>query len=38
MDIRTDKGWGDYRCGVNFIDASSEDKIKLKTFLISLSE
>jgi len=38
MDIRLDKGWGDYRCGVNFIDVSPEDKIKLNTFLRSLSE
>ena len=37
-DIHLDKGGGDYRCGVNFIDVSPEDKIKLNTFLRSLSE
>ena len=29
--------WGDYRCGVNFIDISPEDMTKLKQFLKSLS-
>jgi c-di-GMP-binding flagellar brake protein YcgR len=38
MDIHLGKGWGDYRCGVKFIDISSDDLIKLKTFLRSLSE
>jgi c-di-GMP-binding flagellar brake protein YcgR len=38
MDMHLGKGWGDYRCGVKFIDISSEDLIKLKTFLRSLSE
>jgi len=37
MDIHLDKGWGDYRCGVNIIDISPKDMIKLKTFLRSLS-
>jgi len=36
-DVHLDKGWGDYRCGVNFIDVSPEDMIKLKEFLGSLS-
>ena len=36
VDIHLDKGWGDYRCGVNFIDVSPEDMTKLKTFLGSL--
>jgi c-di-GMP-binding flagellar brake protein YcgR len=38
MDMRLDKGWGDYRCGVNIIDISPQDMIKLRTFLRSLSE
>jgi c-di-GMP-binding flagellar brake protein YcgR len=38
MDMHLGKGWGDYRCGVKFIDISSDDLIKLKTFLRSLSE
>ena len=37
VDIHLDKGWKDYRCGVNFIDVSPEDMTKLKTFLRSLS-
>ena len=37
MDIHQGKDWGDYRCGVNFIDVSPEDMIKLKNFLRSLS-
>ena len=36
-DVHLDKAWGDYRCGVNFIDVSREDMIKLKEFLGSLS-
>lgn len=38
MDIHLGKEWGDYRCGVKFIDISSDDLSKLKTFLKSLSE
>jgi c-di-GMP-binding flagellar brake protein YcgR len=38
MDIHLDTGWGDYRCGVNFIEISSEDMTKLKNFLRSLSQ
>ena len=38
MDIHLGKGWGDYRCGVKFIDISSEDINKLKFFLRSLSK
>jgi c-di-GMP-binding flagellar brake protein YcgR len=38
MDMHLGKGWGDYRCGVKFIDISSDDLVKLKTFLKSLSE
>ncbi len=38
MDIHLGKGWGDYRYGVKFIDISPEDKAKLKSFLIGLSE
>ena len=37
VDIHLDKGWRDYRCGVNFIDVSPEDLTKLKNFLGSLS-
>ncbi len=37
MDIHLDKGWGDYRCGVNFIDVSPEDMTKLRNFIVSLS-
>ena len=37
MDIRLDKGLGDYRCGVNFIDVSPEDLTKLKNLLRSVS-
>ncbi len=35
-DIHVEKGLSDYRCGVNFIDVSSEDMTKLKNFLGSL--
>jgi len=38
MDIHLGKEWGDYRCGVKFIDISSDDLSKLKNFLKSLSE
>ena len=38
MDIHLGKEWGDYRCGVKFIDISSDDLSKLKIFLKSLSE
>jgi len=37
-DIHLGKGWGDYRCGVKFIDIRPEDMAKLKTFLGSLSQ
>jgi c-di-GMP-binding flagellar brake protein YcgR len=37
VDIHLDKGWKDYRCGINFIDVSPEDMTKLKNFLGSLS-
>ena len=36
-DIHLGETWGDYRCGVNFIDISPEDMTKLKNFLRSLS-
>jgi c-di-GMP-binding flagellar brake protein YcgR len=38
IDIHLGKGWGDYRCGVKFIDISSDDLSRLKNFLKSLSE
>jgi len=37
-DIHLEKGWGDYRFGVRFVDISPEDLNKLKNFLRSLSE
>jgi c-di-GMP-binding flagellar brake protein YcgR len=36
MDIHLGKG-GDYRCGVNIIDISPEDRTKLRNFIRSLS-
>jgi len=36
-DIHLDKGKGDYRCGIRFIDISPEDMTKLENFLRSLS-
>ena len=38
VDIHLDKDWGDYRCGVKFIDISPDDIRKLKNFLMSLSQ
>ena len=38
MDIHLGKDWGDYRCGLRFVDISLEDLNKLKRFLRSLSE
>jgi c-di-GMP-binding flagellar brake protein YcgR len=38
IDIHLGKEWGDYRCGVKFIDISSDDLSKLKNFLKSLLE
>jgi hypothetical protein len=37
MDIHFGETWGDYRCGVKFIDISPEDVTKIKKFLRSLS-
>ena len=37
MDIHVGETWGDYRCGVRFIDISPGDMIKLKNFLRNLS-
>jgi c-di-GMP-binding flagellar brake protein YcgR len=37
LDIHLGEGWGDYRCGVKFVDISPVDLDKLKNFLISLS-
>ena len=37
IDIDLGEAWGDYRCGVKFIDASPENMTKLKNFLGSLS-
>jgi len=38
VDIHLGKDWGDYRCGVKFMEISQEDLNKLKFFLRSLSE
>jgi c-di-GMP-binding flagellar brake protein YcgR len=38
MDIHLGEGWGDYRCGVKFLDISPEDIHQLKNFLRSLSK
>lgn len=38
MDIHLGKDWGDYRCGLKFVDISSDGLNKLKKFLRSLSE
>ena len=38
VDVYTRKDWGDYRCGVNFIEVSPEDMTKLKNLLGGLSE
>ena len=35
-DIHLGTGWGDYRCGVNFIDISLEGKNKLENWWKSL--
>jgi c-di-GMP-binding flagellar brake protein YcgR len=37
-DIHLGEGWGDYRCGVKFIDIPPEEITKLKKFLGSLSQ
>jgi c-di-GMP-binding flagellar brake protein YcgR len=37
MNIHLGETWGDYRCGVRFIDISPEDMTKLKNFLRNLS-
>jgi c-di-GMP-binding flagellar brake protein YcgR len=37
-DIHLGKDWGDYRCGLRFVDISPEGLNKLKRFLRSLSE
>ena len=38
IDIHLGKDWGDYRCGLRFVDISPEGLNKLKRFLRSLSE
>ncbi len=37
-DIHLGEGWGDYRCGVKFIDIPPEEMTKLKKFLGNLSQ
>ena len=36
-EIHLGETWGDYRCGVRFIDISPEDMTKFKNFLGSFS-
>jgi c-di-GMP-binding flagellar brake protein YcgR len=38
MDIHLGRDWGDYRCGVRFVDVSPESLNRLKRFLRDLSE
>lgn len=38
MDIHLGKDWGDYRCGLRFVDISPEGLNKLQRFLRNLSE
>jgi len=38
IDIHLGKDWGDYRCGLRFVDISPEGLNKLKRFLRSLTE
>jgi c-di-GMP-binding flagellar brake protein YcgR len=37
VDIHLEKDWGDYRTGARFVEISTEDLSKLKSFLRSLS-
>ena len=37
VDVHLGKDWGDYRTGVRFVDISTEEMGKLKSFLRSLS-
>ena len=37
VDVHLGKDWGDYRTGVRFVEISTEDVGKLKSFLKSLS-
>jgi c-di-GMP-binding flagellar brake protein YcgR len=38
IDVHLGKDWGDYRCGLRFIDIPPDGLEKLKRFLRSLSE
>ncbi len=38
IDLHLSEGWGDYRCGLRFVDISSEDFTRLRDFLASLSK
>lgn len=38
IDIYLEKGWGDYRSGLRFIDIAPDDLTKLKNFLTTLSK
>ena len=37
VDVHVGKDWGDYRTGVRFVEISTEEMDKLKSFLRSLS-
>lgn len=37
MDIHLGEGWGDFRCGVNFVNVSPKDMTHLKNFIRNLS-
>ena len=37
VDVHLEKDWGDYRTGVRFVEISTEDMGKLRSFLKSLS-
>lgn len=37
VDFHLEKDWGDYRCGVRFVDISPEDTKRLTGFLKSLT-
>jgi c-di-GMP-binding flagellar brake protein YcgR len=37
MEIHLGETWGDYRCGVRFIDIPPDDMTKFKNFLRNLS-
>ena len=38
VEVDYDRGWGEYRSGVKFVDILPDDMIKLKKFLMDLSQ